>query len=49
MILFMVLHSLNICIEGQGDFFLHVIMFIKYFKINKNFEWQKGVPRFPCV
>lgn len=36
MILFMVLHSLNICIEGQGDFFLYVITFIKSFKRNKN-------------
>lgn len=36
MILFMFLHSLNIFTKGQGDFFLHVIMFIKSFKINEN-------------
>lgn len=34
--LMILLLSLNICIEGQGDFFLCVIMFIKSFKINKN-------------
>lgn len=34
--LMILLHSLNSCIEAQGDFFLHVIMFIKPFKINKN-------------
>lgn len=35
MIQFVVLHSLNVCIEGQGDFFFHVT-FIKSFKIEKN-------------
>lgn len=36
MSLLMASHSLNICIAGQGDFFLHMIMFIKSFNNIRN-------------